>query len=206
VTEIPEFDDETDISIRTTARIGSGFQMELEVVSESNEVRRTVLAQCDELLTCQLDGGSAAKIELAERHPLLWEYQHDGASAYFSGVPSNPLAAVGALIDAHGIAVKEWFGVSKYLNTSKSLRSLLEAGDGLLACGPVPLLEIYALTLREHGTEVQIMSPYPPGGLLSDPGRVKRLRTESKVLLIGKSYAVGLGWHFSELQIAAAVE
>lgn len=196
--ELPKFDEEADFVIHAAARIGDGLQLEIEI-TEFDENTRTLRAECDQLLEYVINDAFGSSLELSEKHPLLWEYQHDSASAYFTGVPSNSLAAVGAIVDAHWAAVNDWFSVTRYLNKSTTLKSLLESGDGLLAQGPLPLLEIYRLALKEHGTEVQIVSPYPSGGRLSDPETRTRRITESRVLLMGSSYAIGIGWHFSDV-------
>jgi len=136
------------------------------------------------VLEFAIDSSLGAELELVDRHPLLWQHQHDSATAYFTGVPSNPLAAVGAVTEAHETAVNGWFTTAKYLNRSASLGDLLKSGSGMLARGPVPLLEAYKAALENYATEVQII------------GRHGRLRRESRALVTGRSYVIGMGWDF----------
>lgn len=202
--EILQFDAEADCVLLTAARVGDGFQMEIEV-TELDDHRRRVFAECERLLEFVLDGVSASSLELTDQHPLLWQYQHDSASAFFSGVPTNTLAAIGAMVDAHWSAAKDWIRFTKYLNITTNLKDLLGSGTGLLARGPVPLLEIYKQALRDYGTEVQIIFPYPYGGRLGDPAMRTRLKTESKALLLGDSYVTGMGWGFSDTKPSSPV-
>ncbi len=43
MTELPSFDDETDFVVRTTARIDNGFQLEVDVLSQDNDDRLTLV-------------------------------------------------------------------------------------------------------------------------------------------------------------------
>jgi hypothetical protein len=196
----PTFDDETDFLISGFKRTGDELHLEIEAISDLESDRRIIHAHCDKLLQYTIESTVGSGFELADRHPVLWEYQYDNASAFFRGVPKNLSAAVGAMAQAHMAAVDDWFGFTKYLNVDMSLKALLESGSGLLAQGPIPLLEVYAHALAECGIEVQIISPYPPGGRLGDPDLRARLLTESKVLLVGSSYVVGMGWDFTNGQ------
>jgi hypothetical protein len=69
MTELPSFDDETDFAVRTTARIDNGFQLEVDVLSQDDDGRRTLLAQCDHVLDCLIDAGSHAWLVLACTRP-----------------------------------------------------------------------------------------------------------------------------------------
>ena len=115
-------------------------------------------------------------------------------SAFLYGAPADAYAAIGALYEAHQHAVGDWLSLETHLNTQIGLRKLLSGGNGLLAQGPLPLLTVYKDALSQYGVEVEIRSPYPPGGNISPPHTQQRLRNETRALLIGGSYVAGIGW------------
>lgn len=186
-------DEEAGFVLQCARRSGPSLYLEIEVIG-SEKFQQVGTLICENMLNFGLGNDYVSGLELTEDHPLLWEYQHDSASALFSGVPVNALAAAGALYQAHQKTARDWFRLTKHVNCQIEIVKLLNSGSGLLARGPIPLLEIYRDALREYGIDIQICSPHPPGGHLADTERQDWLRTEVKVLLIGSSYVIGTGW------------
>jgi len=60
--------------------------------------------------------------------------------------------------------VGEWFSLREFINAKVLTSALLQSGSGLLAQGPIPLLEIYEEVVERHGIEVEIQSPFRPSG------------------------------------------
>lgn len=171
----------------------SSLQLQLTVTvfdsaQESWEVR------CGDVLAYVLRNDGVNGFELTEDHPLLWEFKHESASAYFYRAPINAGAAVGALYEAHQNAVGSWIKFGQHLNGVPELSSLLAAGNGLLAQGPVLLLSLYKETLRPLGVEVDIRFSRPPQRW--DGTRWRRLDRDNntKALLLGTSYVIGNRW------------
>jgi hypothetical protein len=149
--------------------------------------------RCEDVLAFVFSNESANWLELTEDHPVLWEFKHESASAYFYQSPANADAAVGALYEAHEIAVGPWIRFRQYLNNAPGLSKLLAAGNGLLAQGPVGLLTFYKQTLCPHGVEVDIRFVHPPQTWNGTDWQ--QLHWENtKALLLGSSYVIGNGW------------
>jgi hypothetical protein len=196
ISEIEEADDDdTVIRIGTVTAIGKGLELHLEVSTFAwGENTRKIEVRCAEALDYAIKNEIASSIVLTSDHPVLWRFTYDTASAFFSGIPPNVYAATGALYEAHRHATDGWFGLETQLNRGLKLSQLLSAGNGLLARGPIPLLTTYKDVLSQYSVEVEIVGPYPPGGMMSSVEVQNRLRNESKVLLLGDSYVAGIGW------------
>jgi hypothetical protein len=188
-------DDDTVIRIASVTTNGQGLELRLEVSTFNLEANtRTFAVRCEELLDYVIRDKVASSVVLTSNHPLLWRFTYDTASAFFYGVPANAYAATGALYEAHRNAVDDWFGLETQVNGGLKLSQLLSAGNGLLARGPIPLLSMYKDVLSQYQVDVEIVSPYPPGGRMGPPEVQNRLRNETKALIIGDSYVVGIGW------------
>jgi hypothetical protein len=85
-----------DIQLTNAMWSGSSLQLQLTVIvfdstEESWEIR------CGDVLAYVLRNDGTNRLQLTEDHPLLWEFKHENASAYFNRAPINAEAAVGAL-------------------------------------------------------------------------------------------------------------
>jgi hypothetical protein len=196
ISEIGQDDDEdTVIRLASVTWSGAGMELGLEVSTYNlGEKSRHLQIRCEDVLTYALTDQAASSLELTGSHAVLWRFTYDSAKAFFYGAPADANAAVGALYEKHRQAAGDWFGLETYINRGVELRELLSAGNGLLAEGPLPILTVYKDVLAQYGVQVEIGSPYPPGGRMSHAHVQQRLRTETKALLIGESYIIGLGW------------
>ena len=192
-----EEDEDRDIRLTSANWLDKSIQVQIKV-SDNYSKAAVWQIRCEEVLEHNLKCLGASTIELTDDHPLLWKFRHDNASAYFNGTPSSALAVVGGLYEAHQREVGDWFSLQEFVNAGVLTSELLRSGNGLLAQGPIPLLEIYKEVTERHGIQVEIQSPYPPSGRMSSPARQNRLRNESKVLLIGESFITGIGWTASQ--------
>ncbi len=192
---VAELNDEEDIVIRFKAATWLGrslrVQLDVTVIDSTSGIWEV---RCEDVLGSLLLDESAHLLELTEDHPLLWEFKHETASAFFYAPPANADAAVGALYQAHENGVGPWIKFDQFLNNSISLSKLLAAGNGLLASGPMPLMNLYKETLRPHGVEVDIRFPRPPKIWDGIHWRQLELQNKTKVLLLGSSYVIGNEW------------
>ena len=62
---------------------------------------------------------------------------------------------MGDLYEAHQGEVGEWFSLREFINAEVLPSALLHSGTGMLAQGPIPLLEIYEEVVERHGIEVE---------------------------------------------------
>lgn len=196
---IAEIGDEEDVLVRLKCAAWSGASLRLQLaVSELNSEVDSEPGiwdvRCDDVLASVLSNEYAHWIELADDHPLLWDFKRESASAFFYKAPANPEAAVGALYEAHQKAVGPWISFGKHLNISPGLSKLLAAGNGLLASGPVPLLTLYKETLCSHGVDVDIRFAHPPKAWDGNHWRELEKENDTKALILGTSYVIGRGW------------
>lgn len=192
---IAEAGDEEDVIIRFIGVTWSGtclqLQLSVTILDSSQEIWEV---RCEDVLAYVLRNENACWLELTEDHPLLWEFKHESASAYFYRAPLNADAAVGALYEAHQNAVGSWIMFGQHLNSPPCLSKLLSAGNGLLAQGPVPLLTLYKETLHPVGVEVDIRFSRPPQTWDGTHWRQLARENNTKALLLGTSYVIGNGW------------
>lgn len=181
------------VKIAETAWSGTSLQLRVKVsVIDCSELGTWVI-RCGHALAYMLGSGRAYSLDLTDDHPLLWEFRHPSASAYFFGAPVNSEACVGALYAAHSNAVGSWISFGSQLNGAPRVSELLSTGNGLLAQGPVPLLSLYKRALLPHGVEVSIVNEHPPR--FWDKTMRRSFEGEAvKALLLGTSYVVGIDW------------
>jgi hypothetical protein len=192
---IAEAGETENVDIQLTNALWSGSSLQLQLtVTVFDSTQGSWEIRCGDVLAYVLRDDGANRLELTEDHPLLWEFKHENASAYFYRAPINADAAVGALYEAHQNAVGSWIRFGQHLNSPAGLSTLLAAGNGLLAQGPVPLLTLYKETLRPLGVEVDIRFSRPPQRW--DGTRWRRLDRDNntKALLLGTSYVIGNSW------------
>jgi hypothetical protein len=188
-------DEEEDlfVKITETSWLGPSLRLTVEISVVDGPKLGTWLVRCGSTLKCILSNEGGASLDLLQNHPLLWDFTHPSASAFFSGVPANSAACVGALYETHLRAVGNWISFGPQFNKNLPLSHLLSTGNGLLARGPVSLLSFYKEALLTHGVEVNIVSEYGPK--FWDGTKWKSLVGEDiKILLLGSSYVIGIGW------------
>jgi hypothetical protein len=180
------YEDEEDILIRFLSAMWSerSFELRLGVFLNGSELGIWEV-YCKDVFTYKLDDEDASSFKLMDDHPLLWKYKYESASAYFTGVPVDAEAAVGALYQDHENSVGSWIRFGHNLNGAQDLSGLLAGGHGLLANAPIPLLTLYKKTLSKYGVDVNWNRTY---------WSVPKVGGDLQVLLIGSSYVVGQGW------------
>ena len=149
--------------------------------------------ECLEVASFKLNHSVAQSLSLLEDHVLLWPFKEDTADAFFYGKPDSPAAAVGQLYEAHLAIAKGWIPFEHYFNRSMSLSTLLSAGDGKLATGPVRLLEVYKDVLSVHQTTVEIRFSHGPKRW-DGTNWVAISSDQLRVLLLDETYVVANGF------------
>jgi hypothetical protein len=100
-------------------------------------------------------------IHAAKEHPLLWEYNDESVSMFFSSPPLNPLALLGKLYETHTSLIGRWRTMSAYWIADSKL---LQGGHGRLAIGPRRVLEEYARTIGDTLSFSIVHGHQPRGG------------------------------------------
>jgi hypothetical protein len=191
--KIAEIDDEEDlnIQIRNATWGDSSLELEAEVSIYGPETLGTWDVRCENVLAYALYRDCMFSLELTDEHPLLWKFTGKNGSAYFLGAPKDSDACVGVLYQAHRQATGGWIDFGSAVNNLVGLSRMLSDGNGLLARGPLRLLEVYKQAILPYGVDVSIL-PDPAESL---GARSRGLQQSAvKVLLLGCSYVIGSGW------------
>lgn len=121
--------------------------------------KQTWQVVCSDPREHRLSLGTCSNLSLNQEHVLLWPYTAPKTSTSFHGLAKDPLAVVGALYQRHVELVKSWFPFQRFFNMNPV--ELISAGYGMLAEGPLPLLEGYTQVLNEFGLNAGMAEPRP---------------------------------------------
>jgi hypothetical protein len=191
-------DDQGDVlvTLRSATWFGASLHLVLAVsILESDPDSSTIWeVSCEEALAYAHCDDRAHSLELIDDHPVLWDFKHESAKAFFYGAPSDADSPAGALYEAQQNAVGSWIRFGQHFNNALGLSKLLSERDGLLAEGPVPLLTLYKEALRAHRVKVDVRFSHPPR--IWDGAHWRQLEPGNtvKALLLGGSFVVGRGW------------
>jgi len=138
--------------------------------------------------------GYFENFETFKDHPLLWSHNQKHTSLYFGKAASDPHEVLSRLYSLHFRITKGWIPFDKFLNPNVPLIDLCKSTNGLLAQGPLTLLEEYMKLLDTLGMLPSIVGSYPPEGIKGHDGSEGSI---PKVLIVGDSYFVGKTFDFS---------
>jgi len=93
-------------------------------------------------------------------HPLLWKYNDEHLSMYFSTAPAVPLELIGELYERHRGLFSDWRALSETLHADSAR---LQCGHGLFAQGPRRVIEEYARIVAGR-LKYSIVAAYVPKG------------------------------------------
>lgn len=111
--------------------------------------RLRIRIECEKVLESTLKLEAGGSFDLLAEHPILDEYKGDSGSLFFSSKPHNPHEIIGLLFEANESYFCGWRELSKYLNTSLPYKELLGSGNGLLANGPILVLNNYKRAIED---------------------------------------------------------
>ena len=112
--------------------------------------RRAFKLHCVDTAKHEMLTGHADSIWLNGDHPLLWEYNGPSAGLYFSSKPENPYELIGRITVEHDRVFAGWLPVFKYTNgLTDNLITVLSRSHGLIASGPLPLMESYQESISD---------------------------------------------------------
>ena len=186
--------EEDDVVVQIGRAIWSGKSLQLQLaLSIFDSINEHWNVTCKNVYAYNLCDQIAIPLDFTEDHPVLWRFKQENASAYFNGAPKDAHAAIGALLEAHWRVVGNWIDFGDSIGRPQELSKLLACGNGLLARGPIPLLNLYKETLGPLGVETYIRFQGPPK--VWDGSRWREVdRDKTKALLLGPSFVIGRGW------------
>ncbi len=126
--------------------------------------------------------------ELVTEHPALLRFSEPESVLHFRGSSPSPLAILGALYQQHLSVVGDWLRFSDGVSTSMFSTAPWLKEHGIVATGPVSVLESYKSVLESYG----LLCSIPPGRA---PGRFRDGKWDLgdipvKCLLIGSNWVV----------------
>jgi len=119
---------------------------------------------------------------------LLWQYNDEQVSLYFSGKCTDVARLHFNLCQTHIQVTGGWLHYNTQLEHLQKIENNLAYTSGLLAQGPRKLLTAYAGCLERNGLDYSIIHGYHPKG---EP---------KKVLLFYDGYVVAEEFSFSKVE------
>lgn len=113
--------------------------------------------ECIGPLDHQLSLGHCGQFIVYHDHALLWPYTYPQSSVSFYGEAADPQAVVGALYSRHVELVGHWIPFNRFLNGDPVAR--VKGRYGMLAAGPMPLIEAYADVLEQFEISAALTEP-----------------------------------------------
>lgn len=108
---------------------------------------------------------SHCAIEHSDQHPLLLDHVGRRGDLYFRGPIESPSAVLGDLLTAHQELFGTWRPVQAFWNEAfgpgSRMLDLLAADSGLIASGPMALMEAFNAVLASHGVSGNILDKGP---------------------------------------------
>ncbi len=128
----------------------SCVELELKILCNESESENWQVS-CDLVLSHSILSRSHGTLAITMDHPVLWPHISSYAQLYFSSCPENAAAVFGSLLETQLNLVGTWFPITRFINRSVSTIGLLSSGNGLLATGPMPLIEGFQTVLNAYG-------------------------------------------------------
>ncbi|MFN0198630.1 MAG: hypothetical protein ACKVT0_17930 [Planctomycetaceae bacterium] len=136
-------------------------------------------------------------VDLVNDHIVLWPHVQKQGELYFYGTPTDAFALLGELVEKHKEMVGNWFPFDLFLNLPGRVSDIFRSGHGLVAKGPVQLLDAYAKILDNHHIRHSMLPPCDP--LFWDGVHWIPESPQLQALLIGESYVVAPSFHAKEI-------
>lgn len=105
---------------------------------------------CVNVAEAQVIPGAVEEFAVAASHPLLLNYSEPAYFLHFSSAPPAVPAALGALYLAHHAIIGEWRPFGHFFNPMMDVAALLESSAGMLARGPLSVMQAYQEALAGH--------------------------------------------------------
>jgi hypothetical protein len=134
---------------------------------------------CNDVAEAYVLPDAIEEFNVTTSHPLLLSYSEPIYFLHFTSAPTSTVAAIGALYVAHCEVVGTWRPFDRFFNHSMDLAALLSGGHGMLAQGPLRLMQAYQAALADS------MSTYLRSAAVAD-----RPNPALKLLLFDDDYYV----------------
>jgi hypothetical protein len=158
----------------------AGNEMVLEVSCddwEGDSRRRVFDLFCGSVKESHVSIGMVDALELTEEHPVLLEHKGPQGALFFSSAPARPDEVFYKVHETLRTEFAGWREPSQFLNGDPAVfRAFLEGGYGLLASGPVVVLEKLEASLQTL-LQVNVVETY-------------RVKQQWKALVLGAHWVI----------------
>jgi hypothetical protein len=147
--------------------------------------------------------GSPVRVSSARfdpKHPLLLLDIKEAHDLFFAAAPADPESTAAALREAHRRISGGFADIPRYLNTQlPNVADFLRKGNGLVARGPLPLLDAYRAVLESHQCRPSLIREIGGSPNIRPP-------SSSKVLVLSPDVAIrGDNFEFTRTNSKARV-
>lgn len=159
LTNSHEFDEYGTINL-VGARLEENLILTLDLnLGGGTDVHQLWEIECKGELEHQIFLGPCDECSLHRDHVLLWPYIYPCSSVSFYGEAKDHLAVVEELLKQHVRLFGDWIPFERFLNGNPA--EMVRGKYGMLARGPLPLIESYAQVLESFGISSNITEPRP---------------------------------------------
>lgn len=118
---------------------------------------------CEGVIERNLHPSTSGEIAFLENHPLLWNHNEEQGRLFYSSTIKNSYEVLGKLLIVHEEALGGWRSLTDFVNlhTSENKLKFATGPSGLLASGPLPLLQSYQKATRDNCTTNYVPSFKP---------------------------------------------
>ena len=172
------------------------FDLRVEYDHKGEEVKERFKVEIRRVVEYNLEDFFITDMQFTREHPVLWAYNDLHGSLYFSGTIAEPEKAWEELQEAHEQLFRGLKPLAGYINRGKAGLEVLRAHSGLLANGPIGLLEVYAGVFHGHAVRTSIIG----GGVRTFWDGDADVPYESlDMLILNRTYVVGQEFNFEKV-------
>lgn len=114
--------------------------------------------ECKDFIQRRICDNFFSSFDIFEEHVLLWEYNQPTADLYFKGTTENVSGLIGELYLKHLNITQDWIPSTEYFNDLVDIKDLIMSGYGLLANGPLKIIQRYSEVLSKFNIIPSIIS------------------------------------------------
>lgn len=182
-----EFEDNGGILITSADWFADDVKLEISVNTGAEENQLWEVS-CESSRTCVIRPNWAADIQISDDHPLLWKYKLPSANLYFIGPAKEPEKLFLSLFQLNEELFEGFLSLSEIINRHAKFSDLTRSKSGLLATGPIPLLNKISVLAEQAGFKTSIAGEYPAKkwngeSWLEENGNVKLLRIDQSIII-----------------------
>lgn len=142
----PWWSEKPDFMIRLWLNVKTG--------DDGTDAQQTWEVECAGVREYQVLFGRCAGLSFYADHVLLWPYNSPKALVSFYGEATDPFAVLTALMNCHSHLTEDYLPFGQFMNGDPL--ETIAGRYGVLAEGPMPLMESYAKVLESFGIGTRV--------------------------------------------------